>query len=109
MSDQIYGNNNIKCRFDSEVCDIEYIDNQFILSTDISKFSCKKVLLATGRSGWRWNKTIFDKFGLKYNNDIAKYGIRIETDSNNLKQLNKSSCKLFKDGLRLVHFVGLVL
>lgn len=80
--------------------DIETIDKDkkiFKLVDDMGEeFFAKKVILAAGRCGWRWTAGIYKHFNIISQNDYGKYGIRVEAPVNNLKDFNKSSCKLTK-------------
>jgi uncharacterized FAD-dependent dehydrogenase len=84
--------NNIQYYFDQEVVDIIQNQSSFTIHTSNDKYKCKRVLLATGRSGWRWAANTFDKLGLIKDNSIARYGIRIEMLADTLKSFNKSTC-----------------
>jgi uncharacterized FAD-dependent dehydrogenase len=64
----------------------------FIISTDNQEFSCKRLILASGRSGWRWVKKIFSDLGIIENDDISKFGIRVEMNSEILSDFKKSCC-----------------
>jgi hypothetical protein len=92
---------NITCSFDNEVLHITKQKNTFILNTEEGEFRSKKIILAVGRSGWRWAQEVFTKFELIENNDLARFGIRIETNSHILKDFNRSCCTMMKSGLEL--------
>ena len=77
----------------------------FLVQTEDGEYRCKKLIIAVGRSGWRWAKELFANFGIIDNNDIARFGIRIETSSTNMKEFNRSNCTITKgDGLELGPF-----
>lgn len=90
-------NKNITYSFDNEVRAISKQKNCFIITTDLGEFRCKKLIMAVGRSGWRWAKDIYSNFGIIDNNEVAKFGIRIEINSNIMKDFNKSNCTLTKN------------
>ena len=69
--------------------------------TDEQEFRCKKIIIAVGRSGWRWAKDLFTDFGIVDSNDNAKFGIRIELSSPHMKDFNKSNCTLLKNDLEI--------
>ena len=96
MSEFIEDNSNITYSFDNEVKSIHKQKNVFVITTDTQEYRCKKLILAVGRSGWRWASEIFANFGIIDNNDVAKFGIRIELNSPNMKEFNKSNCTLTK-------------
>jgi hypothetical protein len=92
----IEDNKNITFKFDEEVSKIYKQKNVFVISTNEQEYRCKKLIIAVGRSGWRWAKEIYSTFGIIDNNDTARYGIRIEMNSDILKDFNKSNCSLMK-------------
>lgn len=89
---------NIQFRFDCEIASVRKQKSMFIIITDTGQeYKCKKLVIASGRSGWRWASKLFAGLGIIDNNDTAKFGIRIETTTNNMKEFNKSNCCLIKD------------
>src|SRR5579885_3687246 len=96
ISERIEKNENIKLLFDNEIYDITKQKKYFIIQTELDEIKCKKILFCVGRSGWRFSHTIFKKFGLIEDNNIAKFGIRLEMPSGFLKDFNRSSCSLIK-------------
>ena len=62
------------------------------------------MIIAVGRSGWRWVKELFTNFGIVDNNDTAKFGIRIEMSASSLKDFNKSSCTISKGDVQIGPF-----
>lgn len=96
MSEFIEGQNSITYSFDNEVKTVYKQKNQFIITTEGREYKCKKLIIAVGRSGWRWAKELYSNFGIVDNNDVAKFGIRIEMNAPNMKEFNKSNCTLIK-------------
>lgn len=96
MAETIEQNKNITFSFDNEVKKIMKQKGIFVVTTETAEYRCKKLILAVGRSGWRWAKEVFSSFGIIDNNDIARFGIRIEMTSNSMKDFNKSNCSLIK-------------
>jgi uncharacterized FAD-dependent dehydrogenase len=96
MADNIEHNKNIIFSFDNEVKVIHKQKNIFCVQTENQEYRCKKLIIAAGRSGWRWAKDVFSSFGIIDSNDIARYGIRIEMNAGVAKDFNKSNCSLFK-------------
>lgn len=101
MSESIEDNKNLTFSFDNEVKNIYKKSGVFIIETENeehkrAEFKCKNLIIAVGRSGWRWAKHIYSKFGIVDNNDIAKFGIRIEANSSVMKDFNKSNCSIIK-------------
>jgi uncharacterized protein len=104
ISNKIELSNNITFNFDNEVINIYKQGELFIVSTDDKEYSCNKLIISVGRSGWRWANKLFSDFGIIDNNDIAKYGIRVEMNSALLKDFNKSSCTIKKDNIEIGPF-----
>lgn len=96
MAETIEHNKNITFKFDSEVIQVRKEKNVFAVQTEDGSYSCKKLIIAVGRSGWRWARQLFGHFGIVDNNDVARFGIRIETSSSNMKEFNKSNCTIVK-------------
>lgn len=96
MAEAIEINKNITFNFDSEVKTIYKQKNVFVITAEEQEFRCKKLIIAVGRSGWRWAGQLFNNLGIIDNNDIARFGIRVEMNSIHLKDFNKSNCSLLK-------------
>ena len=96
MAESIEHNKNVTFNFDNEVKSISKEKNVFVVKTEEQKYFCKKLIIAAGRSGWRWTRDLYNSFGIVDNNDIARFGIRIEMNSNAMKDFNKSNCSLAK-------------
>lgn len=82
--------------FEEEIIDIVKNKKIFHIYTEDQEFKCRKIILSVGRGGWRLAHKIYSKFGLVTKNNIARYGIRIETDAVNLKDFNESNCSIIK-------------
>lgn len=100
MSEEIEKTKNITFCFDTEITEIRKEKGIFIIKSSggvsNEEYRCKKIILAVGRSGWRWVSDIFTNFGIIENNDYAKFGIKVEMNSGNMKEFNKSNCTLYK-------------
>lgn len=101
LADTIEKNKNITFSFDNEVMRVVKQKNIFIISTETQEYRCKKLIIATGRSGWRWTKKLYSDFGIIDNNDVARFGIRVETNSSVMKEFNRSNCTITKDDLEI--------
>lgn len=101
MAEVIEHGKNITFNFDSEVVRIVKQKNVFVITTEENEYRCKKIIVAVGRSGWRWARALFGSFGIVDNNDIARFGIRVETSSSIMKDFNKSNCTITKPDLEL--------
>jgi len=96
MAETVETNKNITFKFDSEVMRVHKQKNMFIVATEDQEYRCKKLIIAVGRSGWRWASQLFAHFDIVENNDVARFGIRIETNSANMKEFNRSNCTIVK-------------
>jgi uncharacterized FAD-dependent dehydrogenase len=96
MAETIEKNKNITFSFDNEVLRVVKQKNVFVISTEDNEYRCKKIIIAVGRSGWRWARALYGSFGIVDNNDIARFGIRVEANSSVMKEFNKSNCTLIK-------------
>ena len=88
-------------KFDSEVINIIKEKNGFSIISDSEEIKCKKLIICTGRSGWRWTKSLYEAFDIITNNNYAKFGIRIECSSSVMKDFCKSNCSIFQDDLEI--------
>ena len=104
MAEIIEQNKNITFKFDSEVAHIQKQKNMFVVQTEDGEYRCKKLIIAVGRSGWRWANQLFANFGIIDNNDVARFGIRVETSSANMKEFNRSNCTITNGDLELGPF-----
>lgn len=97
LSEGNQNSNNMKFNFDEEVQSIHKQNDIFTINTfEGNEFKCKKLIIAVGRSGWRWSKELYSNFGIIDNNDIARFGIRVECNSNIMKDFSKSNCTILK-------------
>jgi uncharacterized FAD-dependent dehydrogenase len=105
ISDAAEDCKNVTLSFDNEIKTIYKQKGYFvIIGGEGQEYKCKKVIIAAGRSGWRWAKDLFNSFGIVDNNDIARFGIRVEINSSYMKDFNKSNCSLIRDDLELGPF-----
>jgi uncharacterized FAD-dependent dehydrogenase len=92
---------NVEFSFDNEVYGFLKRGGRFLVSTSCGEYSCKRLLLCAGRSGWRWIKELYNSLGILVSNDTGRYGVRVELPAQYLKDFNKSHCSLKKDDLRI--------
>jgi hypothetical protein len=104
ISDSIESNGSIKFNFDNEVYKIVKTNNTFVISTANGEFICKNIILAVGRSGWRWVTSLYKELGITVSDDIAQYGVRVEISAQHMKDFNKSHCSLSKNDLDIGPF-----
>lgn len=96
--------NKIEFAFDTEIIDISKNKNIFHILSNEKEYKCKRIIIATGRSGWRWASNIFNKFDLIEDNSTANYGICIEMPAENLKDLNRSTCSIYNNKINVGPF-----
>jgi uncharacterized FAD-dependent dehydrogenase len=96
--------NKIEYCFDKEVIDISKNGQTFTIHTNDTKYKCRRVLIATGRAGWRWATAVFDRFGIIEDNSTAKYGIRVEISKDNLQSFDQSTCSFVNDNMTIGPF-----
>ncbi len=101
MADVIDKSENVTFSFDNEVKSICKQKNMFIITSDLGEFKCKKLIIAVGRSGWRWCKDLYSNFGIIDNNDFGKFGFKVEIAASHMKDFNKSNCTLNKDEIEI--------
>jgi hypothetical protein len=101
MAAEIEANKNITYSFDNEVISISKDKKMFVIQSQEKEFHCKKILVAVGRSGWRWVKDLYEKFGIIEDDSVAKYGIRLEIASTQIKDFNRSNCTLTRDNIEI--------
>lgn len=99
LAEKIEDAGNVYLSFDTDVFEFKKDGKKFIINTSQGNFKCKKLILGSGRSGWRWVNNIYNKLGILQENNIARYGIRIEMPSSALKGFKKSHCSLSGKGI----------
>jgi hypothetical protein len=92
---------NITFSFDNEIKTVYKQKGYFIIVSEGQEYRCKKIIVAVGRSGWRWARDLFNSFSIIENNDIARFGVRVEMNSSYMKDFAKSSCSLVRDDLEI--------
>ena len=100
-SDKIEAGGNIFLSFDTEVFDFLKNDKKFVVNTSNGDFTCKKLILGVGRSGWRWVNNVYKNLGLLQSDNIARYGVKVEMPSSALKEFHKCHCSLVKEGFEV--------
>jgi hypothetical protein len=101
IAEKLENRSNITLSFDNEILALSKVRGQFLITTQEGEFKAKKVVMAVGRSGWRWAQQVFNQFGLIQDNQYARFGIRIEMPATAMKDFNKSNCTLLKEGLEV--------
>jgi hypothetical protein len=101
IADDIEHCGNVNFSFDNEVYKIHKQKSTFLIQTQDGEYNVKKLLIAVGRSGWRWASEIYKTFGIIDSNDTATYGIHIEISASYLKDFNKSNVTISNGELEI--------
>jgi len=64
--------------FDTEVSSIDKIEDTYQATTRNETYSCKNLILATGRSGSKWISKVCSKLGVKTESNTVDIGVRVE-------------------------------
>lgn len=105
FTDHLENYSNLTTKYDTEVKSIEKENNFFKISTENEDFLAEKVLIATGRSGWRWSASLLENLNIKHENKIAKLGVFLEFPSSHFKEFNFTNCKLSKNKFEVGPFL----
>lgn len=97
IASAIKENENITTSFDNEVLSVTKRKNGFIINSEYKDYLCKKLILCTGRSGWRWISEIFNKLNIIKENNVATFGIKIEIPESYLNDYDHC-CSSFRKG-----------
>jgi uncharacterized FAD-dependent dehydrogenase len=102
MAEYIEEIGNVTFSFDNEVYSVSKIDkNTFQIRTAGGSICCRKLILCTGRSGWRWVTNLYDDLGIISSDDYAYYGVRLEVGTNCLRDFNKSNITLYDEDIEV--------
>ena len=104
ISEDIEKPGNIDFSFDNEVHKISKKKGCFQVSSVNGEYTCKRLLLCVGRSGWRWATKQFKDLDICSDDDYATFGVRVEFSSQYLKEFNKSHCTLTRKDLEIGPF-----
>jgi uncharacterized FAD-dependent dehydrogenase len=64
--------------FDTEVTGIQNLQEKYLVKTKKADYECKKLVLATGRSGSKWISEICKGIGIKTESNRVDIGVRVE-------------------------------
>jgi len=101
LAEEVEESGKVRFSFDNEVYKIHKQKNIFSIMTAQGEIFAKKILIAVGRSGWRWATNIFQTFGIVESDDTASFGIHAEISSSYMKEFNKSNCTFYNDELEI--------
>ncbi len=99
IAERIESAGNVTFSFDNEVFGILKRNDEFLIDTNRGEYHCKKVILCTGRSGWRWANKLYRSFDILAEDDKAMFGIRVELAAQYMKEFNKAHCSFKRPDL----------
>lgn len=101
-AEKIEAAGNVFLSFDTEVYSFLKNGKKFSVHTSQGDFTCKKLIMGVGRTGWRWVNSQYKNLGLlSEERGMVKYGVRVEMPSSALKDFNKSHCSLIRNDLEI--------
>jgi len=68
----------VEMLFDTEVSNVEKIEDSYEVTTKDESYRCKNLIMATGRSGSKWISKICSKLGIKTESNRVDIGVRVE-------------------------------
>jgi hypothetical protein len=92
---------NITLCFDEGIISVVKNKKSFIITSSAKQITCKKLIICAGRSGWRWVSELYKSLGIITDNNTARFGIRVETTAQSMKDFNKSNCTILNNELEL--------
>lgn len=84
-----YLKDTVEILFDKEVFDVNKIENGFEVVSNNETYTCKDLVLATGRSGSKWISKICDKLGIKTESNRVDIGVRVELPAEVFEHITK--------------------
>lgn len=93
--------NNVTLCFDEEIITVIKNKKNFLITSSSQQITCKKLIICAGRSGWRWVSNLYNSLGITVDNNVSKFGIRVEATSHLMKDFNKSNCSIITKDLEL--------
>lgn len=84
-----YLKDKVEILFDKEVFDVNKIENGFEVVSNNDTYTCKDLVLATGRSGSKWISKICDKLGIKTESNRVDIGVRVELPAEVFEHITK--------------------
>lgn len=84
-----YCSDSIETQFYTAIEDVELEDDgSFILTSDKGeKYSCRDLVMATGRSGSKWSSDICERFGISQKKNRVDIGVRVELPAEVFKHI----------------------
>lgn len=104
IAERIEAAGNVTFSFDNEVFGFLKRDDEFSINTNQGEFHAKKIILCTGRSGWRWINKLYRDFDILTEDDHAMFGIRVELAAQYMKDFNRAHCSFSRPDLAVGPF-----
>lgn len=83
-----YAEEKVDIKFRTSVEDVKKIGEDFFVTTDKGdEIKCKKVIMATGRSGSKWISKICDEFNIDQRKNRVDIGVRVELPAEIFKHI----------------------
>ena len=110
-AEKIESAGNVFLSFDTEVFSFLKEGRKFAVHTSQGDFNCKKIILAVGRTGWRWVNEQYKNLGILQQDGQVKYGVRVEMPSSSIKEFHKAHCSLIRPDLEIgpLYWMGSVI
>ncbi|MDW7675058.1 MAG: FAD-dependent oxidoreductase, partial [Bacillota bacterium] len=68
----------VDIKFKTEVLEVQKDNDNFSIVTNEETFTCRDLVLATGRSGSKWISSVCQKLGIKSESNRVDIGVRVE-------------------------------
>lgn len=83
-----YSKKNVEMIFNTTVVEVEYEDDMYhIFTNKQDHYTCKKLVLASGRSGSKWISQVCKKFGISTFSNQVDIGVRVELPAEVFKHI----------------------
>jgi uncharacterized FAD-dependent dehydrogenase len=84
-----YLKDKVEIKFNCEVLDVSKEGEEFLVKTREDSYSCKDLVLATGRSGSKWISGMCDKLHIRTDRNRVDIGVRIELPAEVFEHITK--------------------
>jgi uncharacterized FAD-dependent dehydrogenase len=75
--------------FNTDVSEVDKVDNEFIINTNKGSFTCRDLVIATGRSGSKWVSKVCRSLGVKTESNRVDIGVRVELPATVFEHITK--------------------
>jgi len=84
-----YLKDRVEILFDTEVKEVSGKDNNFTVSTSKGDYTCRYLVLATGRSGSKWVSGVCSQLGIETESNRVDIGVRVELPAEIFEHITK--------------------